>query len=199
MNEFLSIGGLIAVSLILLALTLSVVSAVIWFPGVAAVALVKSTMPVDSGRRGVVIGVRLVAMAIPAMVIGWQVFTAFSPDADFYRGEYKVVTLREAPISAQVETREASYPDLHGNYCSKARFSLAPADYQRVLGELLADQRLQQIGHDESPPRPVRQATDSRADIRWAFSRDLESEPGSHRFIFFGKDGTHVDIQRCEV
>ena len=199
MQEFLSNVGLVALALMFLALALGVVGVVVWLPGAAAAVLVKRAMPAVSERRRVVLAIRLVAMAVPAVFVGWMAFTSLYPDADFYLGEYRAVTLREPPISAHVEKRNASYPDMHGNYCSQARVALAPADYQSLLGELLADHRMQQLTHDESPLRPMRQGTDAPSDARWVFSRDLESEPGSHRFITFGKDGTHVDIERCEV
>ena len=66
-------------------------------------------------------------------------FDAFFPSQEFYKQEFKTVTLREIPKSAEFVKMTSSYPDLQGEYCSSSQIKLSKKDYQQLLSELSSD------------------------------------------------------------
>ncbi|RYY37724.1 MAG: hypothetical protein EOP46_01690 [Sphingobacteriaceae bacterium] len=73
-------------------------------------------------------GYKKVAVIIPSVVVvylTYSIYTAIYPDDSFYHEEFKTVTLREIPQSAEIIKKDASYPDQHGEYCSVALIKLS--------------------------------------------------------------------------
>jgi hypothetical protein len=68
-------------------------------------------------------------------VLGFTYYQAEPPES-FYEEEFKTITLRDIPESAEFISKEASYPDFHGDYCSSARIQLSKKDYQKLLTEI---------------------------------------------------------------
>jgi hypothetical protein len=54
------------------------------------------------------------------------------PDESFYAEEFKDVTLRELPNSAEFISKSASCPDFHGDYCSQSQIRLSKKDYSKL-------------------------------------------------------------------
>ncbi|MBE7177323.1 MAG: hypothetical protein INR69_13010 [Mucilaginibacter polytrichastri] len=73
---------------------------------------------------------------------GYSTYTAIYPTDSFYFSEFKKVTLREAPKSATVINKQASYPDFHGDYCSASLITMSNNDYSTLLKELNNDKRI---------------------------------------------------------
>jgi hypothetical protein len=91
-------------------------------------------------KKGVkYIGIILLVVA-PLWTI-YEAYTAIYPTDSFYLDEFKEVTLREAPKTAEVIKKKASYPDFHGDYCSSALIKLSRHDYTNLLNELSRDKR----------------------------------------------------------
>jgi len=72
----------------------------------------------------------------------YEIYTAIYPTDSFYLDEFKEVTLRDAPKTAKVIKKTASYPDFHGDYSSSSLIKLSRQDYKNLLNELSNDQRL---------------------------------------------------------
>ena len=73
------------------------------------------------------------------LVIGYFVYEAIYPGDDFYKEEFHKVTERNTPKSAKIIDKSASYPDLHGDYCSSSQVRLSRQDFQRLLREVEGD------------------------------------------------------------
>lgn len=71
----------------------------------------------------------------------YQTYTAFYPSKSFYEEEFKSVTCRTIPRSANFIRKAASYPDFHGKYASSSQINLSNQDYQQLLQELDTDKR----------------------------------------------------------
>ena len=90
------------------------------------------------------IGLTLLVIA-PLWTI-YEVYTAIYPRDSFYLSEFKEVTLRKAPKTAEVIRKTSSYPDFHGDYCSTSLIKLSKQDYINFLKELSEDKRLTENG-----------------------------------------------------
>jgi hypothetical protein len=87
------------------------------------------------------------------LALGYFIYTVFYPDDSFYADEFQQITGHPLPTSAEIEAKDASYPDQHGDYAACARIKLSPADYH-----LLA----QQVSHNTA-------FQDMRGDFRTHF------------------------------
>ena len=86
--------------------------------------------------------VGLFLLIIAPVCTAFEVYTAIYPLDNFYLSEFKEVTLREAPKSATVINKDASYPDFHGDYCSASLIKVSKDDYSSLLNELNNDKRI---------------------------------------------------------
>jgi hypothetical protein len=75
-----------------------------------------------------------------------QTYLAFYPTDKFFFNEFESVTLRKIPSSAVVIKKEASYPDIHGEYCSSSLLNLSNKDYDNLYNELTMDNRFKKNG-----------------------------------------------------
>ena len=69
-------------------------------------------------------------------------FDVFFPGRSFYEDEFKNVTLRNVPKSAKFIEKTASYPDIHGHYCSSSQIRLSKDDYNKLLNDLTNDKHM---------------------------------------------------------
>ncbi len=60
---------------------------------------------------------RLLAL-IPLIIVGYIVYDAFYPDANFYKTDFKEVTNLDFPQNGEIKYRTASFPDQFGDYTS---------------------------------------------------------------------------------
>jgi len=75
-------------------------------------------------------------------IIAIITYAGIFPDESFYADEFKDVTLRELPQSAEFISKSADYPDFHGEYLSQSKIRLSKQDYSKLLWELHKDDRL---------------------------------------------------------
>jgi hypothetical protein len=80
------------------------------------------------------------------IISAYLTYDAFFPSKGFYEGEFKTVTLRDIPKSAEFIVKTASYPDFHGEYCSSSQIKLSKADCGKLLSELQSDKRFMKSG-----------------------------------------------------
>lgn len=71
----------------------------------------------------------------------YNIYTAFYPTDEFFYADFKEVTLREVPKSAEIIKKTASYPDMQGNYSSISLMKLSKNDYQLLLRSILKDKK----------------------------------------------------------
>jgi hypothetical protein len=72
-------------------------------------------------------------------LLGYFIYSAFYPNEGFYVKEFENNTAMAFPASAVIIKKDATYPDIHGAYTSKAIVRLSPQDYQTVYQKLSAD------------------------------------------------------------
>lgn len=72
---------------------------------------------------------------IPTSVLAYlsyQVYVAFYPREEFYREVWVVNTRSEMPASAEFRSKEATYPDQHGDYWAGAVIEVSGSDFDEV-------------------------------------------------------------------
>jgi hypothetical protein len=129
-------------------------------------------------------------------VICYQSYSALYPSADFYLDELQTVTARQPPAEAKVIAKDATYPDLHGDYCSFSRIRLSEWSYRKLLDELKTDERFTADGNGEisrgglaaSNLRPLRVVSSfARSDVK----------PDHHFGISFLESGAEIEVAIC--
>ncbi|NCU05888.1 MAG: hypothetical protein GXC73_18125, partial [Chitinophagaceae bacterium] len=80
------------------------------------------------------------------LISAYFTFEAIYPGKKFYKDEFRKVTQRDIPESAEFIKKSASYPDFHGDYCSSSQIRLSKADYQKLLRQVKTDTLLTENG-----------------------------------------------------
>lgn len=111
-------------------------------------------------------------------------YDAFYPSENYYAEEFKTVTLRELPNSAEFVEKSTSYPDFHGDYCSSSQIKLSKEDFRKLFNEINHDKRIIKSGEIQSKNK----------HIKYSFSRKIENQEDQHLFIGFCDDGKTVFI-----
>lgn len=125
----------IAVAMVDLAICASVLLA----PMVGCVVRCLTSASTQAAYYGT-LATRATYAAIIAFV-AWQAWFAVFPDDSFFLAQFEQAAARAAPAGAKVLARYASYPDLHGDYCSFSRMETDRSAYDRLLAQLGADVR----------------------------------------------------------
>jgi hypothetical protein len=128
----------------------------------------------------------------------YQTYNAFFPSEDFYEEEFKTVTLREIPKSAEFISKKASYPDFHGDYCSSSQIKLSKEDYQKLLTEIKSDKQFiengQSIGFEEFN---YTLGNKSENKFSSSFIRQIENEEDHYLYIAFYDDNETIFVNIC--
>jgi hypothetical protein len=111
------------------------------------------------------------------------------PDESFYADEFRDVTLRKLPASAEFISKSASYPDFHGDYCSRSEIRLAKKDYSKLLWELHRDKRLSKGGYSSSDYN-----NKVPENLVYQFTRVTDTNDDKLLYIGFGNDSQTVYI-----
>lgn len=128
----------------------------------------------------------------------YQTFVAFFPSRSFYEDEFKTVTLREIPKSAEFIERSSSYPDLHGDYCSSSQIKLSEADYQKLLSELIFDNSLTKNGQLIGSAEFTKSLGDKNSKkIVHQFIRQIKGQEDHFLFIGFYEDRKTIFVNIC--
>ncbi len=115
------------------------------------------------------------------------------PDESFYADEFKRVTLRKLPDSADFISKSASYPDFHGEYWSRSEIELSRPEYNKLLMELYKDERF-----NKNFQRLSFEGGKNTKDITYQFLREIEEESDLYLYIGFSKNKKtiYVDLSR---
>ncbi len=144
----------------------------------------------------------------PVLIISFSIFliysiyTAFYPTDSFYLSEFKDVTLREAPRSAMIIKKDASYPDFHGDYCSASLIALSNEDYSSLLTELINDERITEgkaggiIGSNELHNVMGNLRTEQ---IIHNFTPSISGRENHYLYIGFFDDNKTIVISVCVI
>ncbi len=128
----------------------------------------------------------------------YQTFNGFFPSKSFYEQEFKTVTLREIPKSAEFIEKTSSYPDFHGDYCSSSQIKLSKSDYQELLIELENDKRItkngEQIGSEEFNKTLGNKKT---SKLIHEFTRKIKGEEDHYLYIAFYDDKETIFVNIC--
>lgn len=125
-------------------------------------------------------------------------FDAFFPSKSFYEGEFKTVTLRDIPRSAEFIEKTSSYPDFHGDYCSSSQIKLTKADYKKLFSELALDKKFKKNGEIIGSAEFNKSLGDKNSKkIIFNFTRPIKGEEDHYLFIGFYDDNETVFVSIC--
>jgi hypothetical protein len=138
------------------------------------------------------IGLLLLNCLIASLI--YLTYTAIYPDDAFYFDEFKKVTKRVPPSSAEIIKADATYPDLQGDYISAALLRCSKSDYQYLLTELGHDKKNMRLT-DEPIHYDITAMLGYRIEehIKTAFRR-ISNQSGTNLYIAFLKDGCTVAV-----
>lgn len=132
--------------------------------------------------------------------LGYSTYTAIYPTDSFYLSEFKDVTLRDAPKSATIINKDASYPDFHGDYCSASLITVSNEDYSTLLNELTNDKRITKnksgeiIGSSELDKVMGDFKTEQ---IIYSFTRSISEQEDHYLYIGFLEDEKTIVVTVC--
>ncbi|WP_276978838.1 hypothetical protein [Flavobacterium filum] len=144
--------------------------------------------------------VGLFLLIIAPIWTAYEVYTAIYPTDSFYLSEFKEVTLREAPKSATVKNKDASYPDFHGDYCSASLITVSKDDYSSLLNELTNDKRITKnktgeiIGSNELDKV---MGSFKKEQIIYSFTRSIAGQEDHYLYIGFLDDKQTIVVSVC--
>lgn len=145
-----------------------------------------------------VVGITLIIAF--TVYLGYSTYTAIYPTDSFYLSEFKEVTLREAPKSALVINKDASYPDFHGDYCSASLITVSNNDYSSLLNELTNDKQMTKnkpgeiIGSSELYKVMGNLKTEQ---IIYSFTRNIVGQEDHYLYIGFLDDKKTIVVSVC--
>ena len=85
---------------------------------------------------------RKIAIFISLLIIGaftYFIYSSFHPNDNFYITDFERNTLIKLPKSTKIIDKDATFPDQHGHYTSRAIFELNEQDYLNVFRKLKND------------------------------------------------------------
>jgi len=142
--------------------------------------------------------INLIYIAVIFISICISTYTGLYPDEDFYADEFKKVTLRDLPDSAEFISKSADYPDFHGDYCSSSAIRLSKADFKLLSLEMNKDPKMQKnkeiIG---SATFYYTLRNSKNKEIYNSYTRRTPNE--GYLFIGFCTDRQTIFINRCEL
>lgn len=144
--------------------------------------------------------VGLFLLIIAPIWTAYEVYTAINPTDSFYLSEFKEVTLREAPKSATVKNKDASYPDFHGDYCSASLITVSNADYLSLLNELTNDRRITKNNSGEftgSDELDKVMGNFKKEQIIHSFTRSIAGQEDHYLYIGFLDDKQTIVVSVC--
>jgi len=121
-------------------------------------------------------------------------YVGLFPDESFYADEFKDVTMRDLPQSAEFISKTASYPDFHGDYCSQSEIRLSKKDYSKLLWELHKDKRL-----SKTYDRTIIYNYKPKEDPTYQFIRVRSDNIDKYLYIGFGKDNQTIYVDVCQL
>ncbi|MES2829473.1 MAG: hypothetical protein V4687_15035 [Bacteroidota bacterium] len=133
------------------------------------------------------------------LLSGYLTLDTIYPSEAYFREEFQKVTLRELPDSGIFISKSASYPDLHGDYCSSSQIKLSKQEYTHLLEELKKDRRLtyggDPGGFEEFDYTLGNKSTDN---IAFSFDRPVKGKDLYYCIAFYN-DGETIFVNVCKT
>jgi hypothetical protein len=159
-------------------------------------ALVKVCMRSHEGSTRYGARATKVTYGVLVTLICYHVYTALNPSTGFYLDELQTVTARQPPSEAEVIAKDATYPDLHGDYCSFSRIRFREASYRKLLDELKADNRFTGDGNGEISTGGL--AANKLVPLRVLSTFRRSNAKSDHYYtISFLENGTEIEVSIC--
>ena len=83
--------------------------------------------------------IKLILTFLTLIFAAYQTYTAFYPTDSFYEDQFEYNTNLEFPKSGEIIAKDASYPDIHGDYSAAALFKLNDEDFQELFNLVQKD------------------------------------------------------------
>lgn len=124
----------------------------------------------------------------------YVVYRAIYPDDDFFLEEFKTVTLQNAPKSAVILKKAATYPDFHGDYISVSMFRLSKSEYLKLYNTLIKDKQIDTLGQLVGSEEFDDVVGNNVKSIKHTFFRKVTDHEQNHYSISFLNDKKTVII-----
>jgi len=136
---------------------------------------------------------RLLAL-IPILTVGYFIYGAVYPSAEFYKTDFKEVTKMEFPESGKIKYKTASFPDHFGDYTSSFLAEFEKTDLERL------ESQLKNGGFEEKDNKMSSNELDyiERKKGRKAYTKQYirQRKNGKHFSVGFLDDNKSVIITR---
>ena len=170
---------------IILLIPVIVLAAICWL-------IYRIALKFNHPKLGIAISAGLIAF------IFFNVYTAIYPDDSFYFDDYKEITLRNAPKSASIIRKSASYPDQHGDYTSVSLMDLSALDYESLLSSIRSDPKFhitnQNILISEEYEYVMQKHKYDK--MKYSFIRPVKGQEDHYYYIGFLKDKHTILVYR---
>ncbi len=124
---------------------------------------------------------RLLAL-IPIIIVGYLIYDAIYPSAEFYKMDFKEVANMDFPKSGKIKYKTASYPDHFGDYSSSFLTEFEQADLTKL------EHQLKNNGFVEKENKMSSNELDfiERKKGRNGYSKQYVQEQENDRYYFVG-------------
>jgi hypothetical protein len=123
-------------------------------------------------------------------------YTAIYPTDDFYLSEFETATARKPPKESKVIAKHATYPDLHGDYCSFSRIEIHEDSYRKLLEDLRRDSRFTALPDGDIPDGNIPVVKLQPLRVVSSFARN-DAAPDHQQTISFLENGTQIEAHVC--
>lgn len=139
---------------------------------------------------------KLLAVIGLTALLAHEMYFAVYPSDDFYLAEAELATKRKPPVDTAVVAKHATYPDLHGDYCSFSRLRMSNASYEGYLAAIRADSSFTHTSTTGQSTGNVIELGLPRIQGAHFFLRN-DVKPDQHYSILFMADKAHVEVHVC--
>lgn len=193
LSQVLTVLPLVLIGLVGIALVALIIYACGSFIGLLVRLALKDRTPVAQlyARRA-----KLIAVIGLTALLAHAMYFAVYPGDDFYLAEVELATKRKPPTDTVVVAKHATYPDLHGDYCSFSRLRMSNASYEGYLAAIRADSSFTYTSTTGESTGNVVELGLPPIQGAHFFSRN-DVKPDHHYSILFMADNAHVEVHIC--
>jgi len=148
-----------------------------------------------SPERSTLINRLYVAVLLIFSVI--QTYLGFYPLDSFFFEEFEIVTFRKQPKSGEILKKVASYPDVHGNYCSSSMMQISKEEFKQLYHELSVDDRFK-INGDIVNAEEFEEVLDRSQQHLITYFVQIRKPGADYSYIGFMDDNETIVINRCK-
>lgn len=115
---------------------------------------------------------KLLTGFLTIMIASYHTYTAFYPSDSFFEDEFENSTKMQFPNSGKILEKEASYPDMHGDYTSSAIILVNDSDFNLILKQIQQNKTFQPDTLNISFGREIQKKVNllTNADFKMVYS-----------------------------